>query len=245
VRQRLLLDSSQVSLQLYHDPKILSISVIQEGRWKNAINYTNRLGSKGRLAGSFAKLLHEMWGGDLPYVSPTDFRVTLSLSSVIFLRMKLQKTICYLNMQYNGSDQHDSQEFLSFLLDGLHEDLNRIVATPAWSPTPEQEAELERLPQQIASEQEWRAWQNRNDSLIVDYFQGQFRNQLQCLTCHTVSGICTFRLMLLICVRPRRRIMSSPLFHYPSRTQSTEKSPFKDVWTRFSTPKSWRRTMHG
>lgn len=142
-----------------------------EGRWKNAINYTNHLGSKGKLAGSFAKLLHEMWGGDLPYVSPIDFR----------------KTICYLKAQYNGSDQHDSQEFLSFLLDGLHEDLNRIMVKPTWSPTPEQEAELERLPQQIASEQEWRAWQSRNDSLIVDYFQGQFRNRLECLTCHTTS----------------------------------------------------------
>ena len=46
-----------------------------EGRWKNAINYTNPLGSKGKLTGAFAKLLHEMWGGDLPYLTPIDFRV--------------------------------------------------------------------------------------------------------------------------------------------------------------------------
>jgi Ubiquitin C-terminal hydrolase len=89
--------------------------------------------------------------------------------------------------QYNGSDQHDSQEFLSFLLDGIHEDLNRILSKPVWAPTPEQEAELERLPQQIASDQEWRSWRTRNDSLIVDFFQGQFRNRLECLTCHQVS----------------------------------------------------------
>jgi len=56
-----------------------------------------------------------------------------------------------------------------------------------WAPTPEQEAELERLPQQIASDQEWRSWRTRNDSLIVDFFQGQFRNRLECLTCHQVS----------------------------------------------------------
>jgi ubiquitin carboxyl-terminal hydrolase 8 len=28
---------------------------------------------------------------------------------------------------FSGFSQHDSQEFLSFLLDGLHEDLNRVI----------------------------------------------------------------------------------------------------------------------
>jgi ubiquitin C-terminal hydrolase len=94
--------------------------------------------------------------------------------------------VCHLNNQYNGSNQHDSQEFLSFLLDGIHEDLNRLLVQPTFTRTPEQEAELERLGPQIASEQEWRLWKTRNDSVIVDFFQGQFRNRLQCLTCHTV-----------------------------------------------------------
>jgi ubiquitin carboxyl-terminal hydrolase 8 len=71
-------------------------------------------------------------------------------------------------------------------MDGIHEDLNRVIVKPKWEPTPEQEAELERLPAQIASEREWRAWKERNDSVVVDYFQGQFRNRLECLTCHQV-----------------------------------------------------------
>lgn len=50
-----------------------------DGRWKGAINFTNPLGSQGRLAGAFAKLLHEMWGGDLPYLTPIEFRVSRSL----------------------------------------------------------------------------------------------------------------------------------------------------------------------
>ena len=29
----------------------------------------------------------------------------------------------------------------------------------------------------------------RNDSLVVDYFQGQFRNRLQCLTCRKVRFV--------------------------------------------------------
>ena len=76
---------------------------------------------------------------------------------------------------------------MSFLLDGLHEDLNRVLTKPNNGSSPEREAELEKLPQQIASEQEWEIYRMRNDSLIVDYFQGQFRNRLECLTCHHVS----------------------------------------------------------
>lgn len=32
--------------------------------------------------------------------------------------------------QFNGFQQHDSQELLAFLLDGLHEDLNRVHDKP-------------------------------------------------------------------------------------------------------------------
>ncbi|KAF8621796.1 hypothetical protein AX15_007475 [Amanita polypyramis BW_CC] len=142
-----------------------------DGRWKNAINFTNPLGSKGKLAGTFAKLVQEMWLGDLPYLTPFEFR----------------KSICQLKSEFIGNDQHDSQEFLNFLLDGIHEDLNRIITKPPAMHDPEQEAELERMPPQIASEQEWRAWRTRNDSLIVDFFQGQFRSQLECLTCRKTS----------------------------------------------------------
>jgi ubiquitin carboxyl-terminal hydrolase 8 len=58
---------------------------------------------------------------------------------------------------------------------------------PSYTPTPEREAELERLPVQIASEQEWTVYRLRDDSLVVDFFQGQFRNRLQCMTCKHVS----------------------------------------------------------
>lgn len=32
--------------------------------------------------------------------------------------------------QFTGMDQHDAQEFLAFLMDGLHEDLNRVKDKP-------------------------------------------------------------------------------------------------------------------
>ncbi|GLB41634.1 putative peptidase C19 family protein [Lyophyllum shimeji] len=143
----------------------------KEGRWKTAINLINPLGSKGKLVTAFSQLLLRMWDSREAYFSPHEFR----------------QTICSLKSQYRGSDQHDSQEFLSFLLDGIHEDFNRILSKEPWVPTAEHEAALERLPVQIASDQEWTIWRRRNDSLIVDFFQGQFRNRLQCYTCETTS----------------------------------------------------------
>lgn len=73
-------------------------------------------------------------------------------------------------------------------MDGLHEDLSRVqVRPPPVEMTPEREAALETLPPAIAAEKEWRIYKQRNDSLIVDLFQGQYRNRMECLTCHQVS----------------------------------------------------------
>ncbi|KIJ65500.1 hypothetical protein HYDPIDRAFT_27500 [Hydnomerulius pinastri MD-312] len=142
-----------------------------DGRWKNAINMLNPLGTKGSVAKAFAQILYDMSHSELPHLNPANFR----------------KSICTHAAQFSGSDQHDSQEFLTFLLDGLHEDLNRVLSKPSNESSPEREAELEKLPQQVASEQEWEIYRMRNDSLIVDYFQGQFRNRMECLTCHHTS----------------------------------------------------------
>ncbi|EJU03776.1 cysteine proteinase [Dacryopinax primogenitus] len=143
-----------------------------ENRWQRAVNTVNPLGTRGQLAGAFAKMVQEMWQANFTYLDPTNFR----------------RSVCHYAPSFAGGDQHDAQEFISFLLDGLHEDLNRILQKPANDdPTPEHEAELERLPQQIAGEQEWQRYQRRDDSLVVDYFQGQFRNKLECMTCHKTS----------------------------------------------------------
>jgi len=55
---------------------IYQMTLNSEHRWKPAINMLNPLGSKGHLTHAFAKLLHEMWGQDLPYLTPHEFRVS-------------------------------------------------------------------------------------------------------------------------------------------------------------------------
>lgn len=152
----------------------------------------NPLGTKGTLVRAFSRILHDLWHEEMPYISPFEFRVCLA-SAVLFQSTanlpQIKRSICQHAGQFGGSEQHDSQEFLSFLLDGLHEDLNRILNKPTYEVTQAREEELEKLPQQIASEQEWKVYRMRNNSLVVDFFQGQFRNRLECLTCRKASRV--------------------------------------------------------
>ena len=53
-----------------------------------------------------------------------------SLKKKIFALFLFQWTIGKYAPRFNGDQQHDSQELLAFLLDGLHEDLNRVHDKP-------------------------------------------------------------------------------------------------------------------
>lgn len=53
--------------------------------------------------------------------------------------------------------------------------------------TSEREQELEVLPLNVASEHEWNIYLQRDNSVIVAWFQGQERSRLQCMTCGKVG----------------------------------------------------------
>lgn len=87
--------------------------------------------------------------------------------------------------QFSGYQQHDSQELVAFLLDGLHEDLNRVLKKP-YVEKPDWEGgddlELVKLAQHS-----WEGYMKRNDSIIVDLFQGQYQSTLVCPECEKVN----------------------------------------------------------
>ena len=95
--------------------------------------------------------------------------------------------------QFAEYAQQDSQELLAFLLDGLHEDLNRILTKP-YIPNPEWRGggneELLELATQL-----WDAYKKRNDSVIVDLFQGQYKSAVTCVECKHVSSVRFQRLL--------------------------------------------------
>jgi len=80
------------------------------GSFWNDINRTNPLGRGGKVAEEFGFLMKVMWSGQYRSVSPRDFK----------------HTICKFAPQFAGNAQQDAQELLAFLMDGLHEDLNRV-----------------------------------------------------------------------------------------------------------------------
>ena len=51
-------------------------------------------------------------------------------SDRVFSPYSLKSVVANINPMFSGSAQHDSQEFFSFLIDGLHEDLSRVPKKP-------------------------------------------------------------------------------------------------------------------
>ncbi|XP_022744200.1 ubiquitin carboxyl-terminal hydrolase 8-like isoform X2 [Durio zibethinus] len=74
------------------------------------------------------------------------------------------------------------EEFLAFLLDGLHEDLNRVKCKPYI-----EAKDAEGRPGEEVADEYWQNHLARNDSIIVDVCQGQYRSILVCHICKKVS----------------------------------------------------------
>ncbi|CEP00383.1 hypothetical protein PBRA_001437 [Plasmodiophora brassicae] len=123
------------------------------------LNCDNPLGCQGRLAAAYACLLKEMWFGPHDVVDAREFKSTLAAHAT----------------QFAGTQQHDAQEFLAFLLDGLHEDLNRIHSKP-YIPITDSNGR----PDELVAAEQWTNYLARNQSIIVDYLCGQFKSELVC-----------------------------------------------------------------
>eukprot|EP01119_Soliformovum_irregulare_P013741 TRINITY_DN3689_c0_g2_i1.p1 TRINITY_DN3689_c0_g2~~TRINITY_DN3689_c0_g2_i1.p1 ORF type:complete len:826 (-),score=209.35 TRINITY_DN3689_c0_g2_i1:13-2226(-) len=136
-----------------------------EDHFLSEINEKNPLGTQGKMARSYADLIKNLWSGTVGSVSPYDFKHVLSLFAP----------------QFSGYRQHDSHELLAFLLDGLHEDMNRITNKPYIETQPCNPDD------KIASEESWKNHLKRNQSIIVDLFQGQLKSTLVCPECTNIS----------------------------------------------------------
>uniref|UniRef100_A0A8C5GUF9 ubiquitinyl hydrolase 1 n=1 Tax=Gouania willdenowi TaxID=441366 RepID=A0A8C5GUF9_GOUWI len=134
--------------------------------FEGEINCSNPLGTGGRLAIGFAVLLRALWKGTHHAFQPS----------------KLKAIVASKASQFTGYAQHDAQEFMAFLLDGLHEDLNRIQNKP-YTETVDSDGRLD----DVVAEEAWQRHKMRNDSFIVDLFQGQFKSKLVCPSCSKVS----------------------------------------------------------
>ncbi|EIW69824.1 hypothetical protein TREMEDRAFT_30214 [Tremella mesenterica DSM 1558] len=200
-----------------------------DGGYKKMVNVSNPLGTKGVLAKAFGDLLHALWEEQYHFLTPKTFRASITAFAPQFTAT---------------NEQHDSQEFLSFVLDGLHEDLNRVlVKPPPVEMTPEREHALETLSPEVASEKEWQIYRMRDDSFIVDLFQGQYRNRLECLTCgKTSTTYDAFMYMSLQIPRGKNKLVVQELIDEFVETEIIDKD---DAWycPRCKVPRRASKTL--
>lgn len=71
---------------------------------------------------------------------------------------------------------------MSFLLDGLHEDLNRVKQKP-YIPTPDSAGR----PDAVVAKEQWGNYRARDDSIIVDLYTGLLKSSLRFDRCGRVS----------------------------------------------------------
>ncbi|EAS03115.2 ubiquitin carboxy-terminal hydrolase (macronuclear) [Tetrahymena thermophila SB210] len=96
----------------------------------------------------------------------------------------LKKSIERVSSQFYGTDQQDAQELLRCLLDGLHEDLNRVRAKPKYR---ELEADTNKRTLQEISDDWYQYYKGRDDSVVTDFFSGQLLSKVICSKCKNES----------------------------------------------------------
>ncbi|KAL7580968.1 hypothetical protein ACA910_005782 [Epithemia clementina (nom. ined.)] len=126
------------------------------------LNRQNPLGSGGNVAMAYGSLIKKMWSGEYSVLAPRS----------------LKQTVAAFAPQFDNSYQHDSQEFCQFLMDGLHEDLNRVKQKPYV-----EELEGFGMEDRQAAVESWKKHLLRHDSIFVDHCQGMHRSHLTCPQC--------------------------------------------------------------
>ncbi|GMS99276.1 hypothetical protein PENTCL1PPCAC_21451, partial [Pristionchus entomophagus] len=136
-------------------------------RFLSDINEANPLGTGGRLARAYAGLVKATWSGKHEFIIPRNFKRAIGKFAPLF----------------SGFHRQDAQELVAALLDGLHEDLNRIKQKPYIDEADPPEG----MAQKEIADESWSNYRKRNDSVIVDSLHGQLRGTLVCPQCGKVS----------------------------------------------------------
>uniref|UniRef100_A0A8W7PLD4 ubiquitinyl hydrolase 1 n=1 Tax=Anopheles coluzzii TaxID=1518534 RepID=A0A8W7PLD4_ANOCL len=126
------------------------------------LNTSNKMGTKGQLVLRYAELLRDVWTASTRSIAP----------------LKLRFCVTKHAPQFSGGGQHDSQELLDWLLDSLHEDLNRVMEKP-YTELKDSDGRSD----VIVATEAWSQHHARNQSIIVDLFYGQLKSKVTCQGC--------------------------------------------------------------
>ena len=116
-----------------------------------------------------------------------------------------------------GGSQHDAQEFLLWLLDRVHEDLNMASrrlkrhrkTQKGFGLEKDSEKDPETPTDEVLAAESLANYTRSNNSFVMDVFQAQFRSSLTCPTCDKQSN--TFDPFLCVSLPiPQKQLM--PVF---------------------------------
>lgn len=139
-------------------------SYFNEMKHMQDMNRNSRFGTRGELTEELAELIKQMWSGQFKNLTPRDLKDAVSKHMPVFV----------------GCEQQDAHEFLTMLLEKLHNDLNRCVENgPITIPS--------NLSTPLAVKKFWTAHTSKNSSIISQLFEGLLLSTLECSVCHTKS----------------------------------------------------------
>ncbi|XP_033100185.1 ubiquitin carboxyl-terminal hydrolase 2-like [Anneissia japonica] len=124
--------------------------------------------TKGKLIKAFAYVMKNLWAPE------TSTRTSFSPK-------KFKECLDSYFDQYRGARQHDSQEFLRYLLEALHDDTNSVKRRPKYIKIEDNLSEEEK------AKKAWNIYLGRESSFISNLFVGQLKSILECSECQNCS----------------------------------------------------------
>ena len=150
--------------------------------------YKHYLNNRGDLSKAFKRVMIELWGTNCRYsVHPND----------------LKKQVRAITNRFPKYKQHDAHEYMRFLLNELHEEINRASVEGRKSPV-----DNETLEEACARYLTW------EDSRISELFGGMLRSDVCCSVCSNQSTVYIPFLDIALPIPERKCTYSRPIHLY-------------------------------
>mmetsp|Transcript_284 Transcript_284/g.517 ORF Transcript_284/g.517 Transcript_284/m.517 type:complete len:893 (+) Transcript_284:68-2746(+) len=152
----------------------------KDDQFERDLNRVNRLGYSGDIAMIMRDVFKNMYNRSYTHISPRALKFIIGKHK----------------MEFQGDDQHDAMEFASFIINGIHEDLNRAHLAKLNNDQMKQYREQNKerddsndheLPIEKQAEISWNAYLSKNQSVINDHFAGQHVHTVECRACSKTS----------------------------------------------------------